>query len=154
VFSKIDLAFKRVHPCPLVAPQMPPAGRSGASGLVGRGAAPVGTVAGGCDGNRCARWGVQVPQIQLGETPVRHYGSRMTGPCFVADVMAAGLAVTIRADPVFVRADSSSTVDMIPGSPDLLERHSSFVRASRFQRHRFDILCLPQNPVSPALGAM
>jgi hypothetical protein len=27
-----------------------------------------------------------VPQIQLGETPERNYGSRMTCPCFVADV--------------------------------------------------------------------
>jgi hypothetical protein len=95
-----------------------------------------------------------VPQIQLGETPERHYGSRMTGPCFVADVMGAGLAVTVRADPVLVRADSSSPWDRVPSSSNWLERHSAFVRAARFQSHPFDILCLPQNPVCPALGAM
>jgi hypothetical protein len=72
----------------------------------------------------------------------------------VADVMGAGLAVPLRADPVFVRADSSSTVDMITGSPDLPERHSGFVRASRFQRSAFDLLRLPSTPVSHALGAM
>jgi hypothetical protein len=71
-----------------------------------------------------------------------------------SDVICAGPALTIRADPVFVRADSSSTVDMIPGSPDLLERHSSFVRAARFQSHPFDILCLPSTTFPYIQGGM
>jgi hypothetical protein len=68
--------------------------------------------------------------------------------------MGAGLAVTMRADSVFVRADSSSPVAMVTGSPDLPECHSGFVRASRFQRSAFDLLRLSSTPRSHALGAM
>jgi hypothetical protein len=56
-----------------------------------------------------------------------------------------GPAVTIRVSLVFVRADSSSPVVMVTGSPDLPERHSGFVRASRFQRSAFDLLRLPSS---------
>jgi hypothetical protein len=65
-----------------------------------------------------------------------------------------GLAVTVRASSVFVRADSSSPVVMVTGSPDLLERHSGFVRASRFQRCPFDLLRLTGTTCLHALVAM
>jgi len=90
----------------------------------------------------------------VGETPERHPGSRMTCPCFVADVMGGGLAVTMRASPVFVRADSMSRRDTGHGSPNRLERHSGFVRASRFQRCSFDLLRLMPTTCLHPLAAM
>jgi hypothetical protein len=68
--------------------------------------------------------------------------------------VGSGPAVTSRASPVFVRADSSSPVAMVPGSPDLPERHSGFVRASPLQRSSFDLLRLPSSLDLPTLGAM
>jgi hypothetical protein len=78
----------------------------------------------------------------------------MTGPCFVADVMGAGLAVTVQADPVFVQADSSSTVDRPREARTKLERHSGFVPSRFSQRCPFDLLRLPSTPLLHALGAM
>ena len=71
-----------------------------------------------------------------------------------AHVICRGPAVTIRASPVSVRADSMSTVDITLPSPNRLEWHSGFVRAYRFQRSSFDLLRLVPTLLLSALGAM
>jgi len=53
-----------------------------------------------------------------------------------------------------VRADSIPTMDITRPSPNRLERHSAFVRASRFQRSPFDLLRLAPTICLHALGAM
>ena len=72
----------------------------------------------------------------------------------LAYVIRVGPVVTIRSSPVFVRADSISTVDIMLPSPNRLEWHSGFVRASRFQRSPFDLLRLVRTTCLHALGAM
>jgi hypothetical protein len=73
------------------------------------------------------------------------YRARLRGDVCPILCSSCGPAVTIRVSLVFVRADSSSPVVMVTGSPDLPERHSGFVRASRFQRSAFDLLRLPSS---------
>ena len=65
-----------------------------------------------------------------------------------------GPAVTRRASPVFVRADSISTMDITLPSPNRLERHSGFVRARVISKPDLDLLRLVPSLHLPALGAM
>jgi hypothetical protein len=62
----------------------------------------------------------------------------------------AGLAVTVRASSVFVRADSGSPWDMVAEARIC----PNVIRAFRFQRTAFDLLRLPSTPVSHVLGTM
>lgn len=65
-----------------------------------------------------------------------------------------GPAVTRRASPVFVRADSITTMDITLPSPNRLERHSGFVRALGDSKPGLDLLRLPSSLHLPTLGAM
>jgi hypothetical protein len=74
-----------------------------------------------------------------------------------AVIMAAvesGPAVTIPASSVFVRADSSSTMDITLPSPNRPGGHSAFVRPRGISKPGLDLLRLPSFLHFPALGAM
>ena len=68
--------------------------------------------------------------------------------------VGSGPAVTSRASPVFVRADSITTMDITLPSPNRLERHSGFVRARVISKPDLDLLRLVPSLHLPALGAM
>jgi len=95
---------------------------------------------------------MSVPTLAPGWLPAIYAGAMSFA--MIRAVVGSGPAVTIRASPVFVRADSISTVDITWPSPNRLEWHSGFVRASRLQRSAFDLLRLPSTLDLLALGAM
>jgi len=65
-----------------------------------------------------------------------------------------GPAVTRRASPVFVRADSISTMDITLPSPNRLERHSAFVRPRGISKRGLDLLRLTPTTCLHVLAAM
>ena len=69
-------------------------------------------------------------------------------------VGGSGPAVTVRASPVLVRADSISIMDITLPSPNRLERHSGFVRALGISKQGLDLLRLTRITCLHALAAM
>ena len=69
-------------------------------------------------------------------------------------VVGSGPAVTSRASPVSVRADSMSRRDTGHGSPNRPGCLSACVRARVISKRGLDLLRLPSTLHLPALGAM